>query len=171
MSPVLRGLGEKMMYVLLLLFLTITLPFLVVGVLRLRLGIGTSFIFLVCMGFVVWVLHLHHGHVVPTLSHGHGILFSEIAWVHLVAVSHHRFVSHLLLRREINGVVPVEAATLEWESMRYHAWQELIVDHIPEHVGILFHKVLKHLQVGLTLRETAAVLDGHRLPDDELGQF
>ena len=94
MSPVLRGLGEKRMYVPLLLFLIITLPFLVVGVLRLHLGIGTSFIFLVCMGFVVWGLHLHHGHVVPTLSHGHGILLREIAWVHLVSVSHHRPVSY-----------------------------------------------------------------------------
>lgn len=114
MSPVLRGLGEKRVYIFLPLFLIGLFPFLVVVVLRLHLRIGTSTILLACMGIVVRVfLRLHYRHVVPALSHRHGILFSEIAWVHFVSVSHHRFVSYLLLRREINGVVPVESESLD----------------------------------------------------------
>ena len=49
-----------------------------------------------------------------------------------------------------------------------HPGYELVVDDVTQHVGIVLDEVLKHLQVRLALREAAAVLNGHGLPDDEL---
>ena len=57
--------------------------------------------------------------------------------------------------------------TLEWESMLYHSWEELIVYCVGEQFCIAFYEVFENFEVCLTLGEAATVFDSHGLSDDE----
>ena len=55
--------------------------------------------------------------------------------------------------------------------MLHHSGNKLVVHDVAQHGAVALHQVLEHLQMRFRLREAAAVLNGHGLPDDEFREF
>ena len=77
----------------------------------------------------------------------------------------------LRFRHVIDSIIPFEAHSLDREAVLYHARDKLVVHDVAQHGAVAFNQVLEYLEVCFWLWEAAAVLDGHRLSDDELLQF
>ena len=73
---------------------------------------------------------------VSSVANGHGVFLGEVFGVNIVSVGNHGLVGYLLLRCIVDGVVPVEAESVDGESVADHSGKELVVDDIAEHVGV-----------------------------------
>ena len=127
-----RGLVEKRAHILLLsLFLVLLGCFIV--------SLAIIATFGVCGG-ENWCL-------LSSLAHRHVVFLLEVSRVHLIVVQYELLVCHLLLGRVVDAVVPFEVYSLEREVVFNHSRQELVVDHIPQHVAVLLDEALEDLQV------------------------
>ena len=80
-------------------------------------------------------------------AYRHTVFLCKVGRVHFVAVGNHGLVCHLLLRCVIDGIIPFEAQSLDWEAVLYHAWDKLVVHDVAQHGAVAFNQVLEHLEV------------------------
>lgn len=74
--------------------------------------------FVILIVIAIAVIRLGQRHRIATLPDRHTVFVGKIRRVHLVAVGNHGFVSDLLFRRIIHGIVPFEAQPLYREPVQ-----------------------------------------------------